>query len=87
MKKSIAILSVFLLLTVCSCHHERDGRNLSKIEIRLASLQKQSDPFLGSVVFSYLDGENEPDPPRQDPWQWLHFLEELLEYLSTGKGV
>ncbi|MCZ2085763.1 MAG: hypothetical protein LC112_15955 [Flavobacteriales bacterium] len=88
MKKSIAILSIFFLLIFCSCHDEAGDRNPSKMEIRLASLQKQYSPFTLSAAFSHLDDDNDPDPPRQDPWQWRNALEklmELLRYLSSNR--
>ncbi len=82
MKKSITILSVFLLLTFCSFHYERGGLTLSKMEIRSVFPQKQYSPFSISAGFSYLDGENDPDPPRQDPWQWRNAFEKLMELLK-----
>lgn len=88
MKKSIAILSIFLLLIVCSAHDQTDIRNPSKMEVKLPSVQKQFSPFSLSAAFSHLDDENDPDPPRQDPWQWrnaLGKLMKLLQYFSSNK--
>lgn len=88
MKKSIAILSIFLLLILCSGYDQTDYRNPSKMELKLTSAQKQYSPFSLSAVFSHLDDENDPDPPRQDPWQWRNVLEklmELLKYFSLNK--
>lgn len=88
MKKSIAILSIFLLLILGTGHDQRHDRSPSKMEIRLTSAQKQYSPFSLSATFSHLDDDNDPDPPRQDPWQWrnaLNKLMELLKYLSSNR--
>ncbi|QOW10613.1 hypothetical protein Q73A0000_09625 [Kaistella flava (ex Peng et al. 2021)] len=87
MKKSIAILSIFLLLILGTGHDQRDHHNPSKMELRLTS-KKQYSPFSLSAAFSHLDDENDPDPPRQDPWQWRNALDklmELLKYLSSNR--
>lgn len=82
MKKSIAILSIFLVLILCSGHHQGNDRNPSKMEVRLMSAQKQYSPFAFTAAFSHLDDENDPDPPRQDPWQWRNALDKLMELMK-----
>lgn len=86
MKKSIAILSIFLLMIFSSCHYETTARNLDKMEISLISGAIRSNAFPISASISSADDENDPDPPRQDPWQWISILEALFQLLSSRIG-
>lgn len=64
-----------------SFYHEAKPFNLPKIGISLISTPIQMSSFPMSAEISSTDDENDPDPPRQDPWQWISILEELLELL------
>ena len=88
MKKSIAILSIFLVTVFCSSLDEKDGSTVTKMEVRAVPSPFQYHLLSLSAGFSCSEDENDPDPPRQDPWQWrnaLADLMELLQYLSSNR--
>ena len=88
MKKSIAIVSIFLVTVFCSSLDEKDGSTVTKMEITTISSSFQNHLISLSAGFSCSENENDPDPPRQDPWQWRDAVEkliDLLKYFSSGK--
>ena len=82
MKKSIAILSIFLVSMFCSSPDEKGARTVTKMEVRSVSSPIQYRLLSLSAGFSCSEDENDPDPPRQDPWQWRNAVEKLMELLK-----
>ena len=62
--------------------YESKAFDLPKAGISLISTSIPSSSFPMPAEISSTDDENDPDPPRQDPWQWISILEELLEFLG-----
>lgn len=88
MKKSIAIVSIFLVTVFCSSLDEKDGSTVTKMEITTISSSFQNHLISLSAGFSCSENENDPDPPRQDPWQWREAVGKiiaLLKQFSAGK--
>ena len=88
MKKSIAILSIFLVSIFCTSPDKKGASTETQMEVRSVSSPFQNHLLSLSAGFSSSEDENDPDPPRQDPWQWRNALEklmELLKYLSSNK--
>ena len=88
MKKSIAIVSIFLVTVFCSSLDEKDGSTVTKMEITTISSSFQNHLISLSAGFSCSQNENGPDPPRQDPWQWREAVGKiiaLLKQFSAGK--
>ena len=83
MKKSIAILSIFLLTIFSSFHNEVKACNVANTEIGVTSGAVENGAFSSSTGISSNDDENDPDPPRQDPWQWISILDALFSLLSS----
>ena len=88
MKKSIAIVSIFLVTVFCSSLDEKDGSTVTKMEVRAVPSPFQYHLLSLSAGFSCSEDENDPDPPRQDPWQWRNAVGKiiaLLKQFSAGK--
>lgn len=88
MKKSIAIVSIFLVTVFCSSLDEKEGSTVTKMEITTISSSFQNHLISLSAGFSCSENENDPDPPRQDPWQWREAVGKiiaLLKQFSAGK--
>lgn len=88
MKKSIAIVSVFLVTVFCSSLDEKDGSTMTKREVTTICSPFKNLLISLSAGFSCSEDENDPDPPRQDPWQWREAVGKLIALLkqfSEGK--
>ena len=88
MKKSIAILSILLVTVFCSSLDEKGASTVTNMEVKSAYSPVQNHLISLSAGFSCTEDENDPDPPRQDPWQWRHAVGKLIALLkqfSAGK--
>jgi hypothetical protein len=68
MKKSIAILSIFLLLITTSCRDEINEVGFQKTEN--IDFQKQKLFSRDSIPNPPSSSNSGEEPPRKDTWQW-----------------
>lgn len=84
MKKSIAILSVVLLLTFKNCQNENQ-KDIMETTVSLITNRVVAKSSISIV--NHLQIVEEQDPPWKDPWQWFNVIRELYElWKSENNG-
>lgn len=79
MKKSIAILSVVIILSFQDGKNEHEYTNL-KTELAKEVANKWEKP--SGEIFHYLITAEEENVPWKDPWQWRDFFHQLWKFLK-----
>lgn len=77
MKKSIAILSVVVMLSSNLGMKNYEYRFPKSGNAALTSLLPEQIPLISFACFKVDGGEN---PPWKDPWQWFQIFRELWSF-------
>lgn len=84
MKKSIAISSIYLLLLFSCYRADAKVYRHAQTETVVKSVQIQTCLSYINGGCTVKDDENDPDPPRKDPWQWKTVLKAIFYFLMSS---